>query len=99
MIGWLRLRLPYSKLMRAGVVCSVGAAFFDYVENLGVIAMILSWPNLTHPLVYASTSASIAKSCMTIAAVSIVLFLAATWFWVLIGSRSYPRFSSSTKKS
>ena len=98
-IGWLRIRLPYSKLMRAGVMCSVNAAFFNYDENLDVIAMILIWPNLPHPLVYASASAYISKSCMTIATVSIVLFLAATLVWVLIKSRNYPRFSSSAKKS
>jgi hypothetical protein len=98
-IGWLRLRLPRNKLMRVGIVCSVSAAVFDYVENLGVVAMVLNWPNLSHPLVYAASSASIAKSGMTTAAISIVLFLAALGVVSFIKSRHYPRLSSSAKKS
>jgi hypothetical protein len=78
-IGWLRLRLPRSKLIRAGVVCSVGAAVFDYVENLGVVVMILSWSNVPHPLVYATSLASIAKSGTTVVAVSTTLLLGAIW--------------------
>lgn len=98
-IGCLRLRVPYNKIMRDGVLCSIGAAFFDYVENLGVVGMILSWPNLSHPIAYAASSASIAKSGMTVAAVSIVLCLAAIWLWSYMRSRTYPRLSSSARKS
>jgi hypothetical protein len=78
-ICWLRLRLPYSKLVRAGILCSIGAVFFDYVENLGVIGMVLTWPDLPELLVYASSSATLIKSGMTVVAVSITLFLGAIW--------------------
>ncbi len=44
-ICWLGLRQPNSTNVRVGIVFSVGAAFFDYAENLGVAVMISSWPN------------------------------------------------------
>jgi hypothetical protein len=80
-ICWLRLRLPHNKFMRAGNWCSVGTAFFDYVENLGVISMVLTWPDLPEFLVYASSSASIAKSGITVVAVSSTFLFGAVWLW------------------
>ena len=78
-ICWFGMRLPNRKLVLAGIAFSVGAAFFDYAENLGVAVMILSWPDLSHALVYATSAASIAKSCLTTAAILTALFLGANW--------------------
>ncbi|MFT5785360.1 MAG: hypothetical protein ACI9KK_000706 [Ascidiaceihabitans sp.] len=78
-ISWVGLRLPNSKLTRAGITFSVGAALFDYAENLGVVVMILSWPALPNALVYATSAASISKACMTVAALSTLLFLGGIW--------------------
>lgn len=78
-ICWLGSRLPHSAIARGGIAFSFGAALFDYLENLGVIAMILSWPNLPHQLVYAASSASIAKSGSTVAAVSTTIVLGSIW--------------------
>ncbi|MGR3660765.1 MAG: hypothetical protein ACU0CA_06180 [Paracoccaceae bacterium] len=72
---WLGLRLPYRRLVQVGVVLSLGAAFFDYAENLGIAAMILTWSNLPQTVVYASSFASVAKSLLTTGAVLLVVFL------------------------
>ena len=74
-ICWLGLRLPNSQLVRIGIVLSIGAALFDYTENLGVAAMISSWPNPPNGLVYATSAATVLKSCLTVAAVSTTLLL------------------------
>lgn len=76
---WFGLRMPNSKLVGVGIAFSVGAALFDYAENLGVSVMILSWQNVSHALVHATSAASIAKSCSTTAAALIALLLGGTW--------------------
>ncbi|WP_282026312.1 hypothetical protein [Limimaricola cinnabarinus] len=53
-ICWLGQRMPNRKLVRFGIAFSVVGALFDYVENLGIIAMIWSWPEVSVPLVYAA---------------------------------------------
>jgi len=78
-ICWFGLRLPNSKLVLAGITFSLGAALFDYTENLGIVVMILSWPDLSHAVVYATSVASITKSCLTTAAALITLFLGIKW--------------------
>jgi len=68
-------------LVRLGIILSIGAAFFDYTENLSVTAMIWSWPDLSTSLVYASSIATVAKSGLTTAALVVTIlitFLAAT---------------------
>jgi hypothetical protein len=78
-ICWFRRGLPESKLARIGVYASVGAALFDYAENLGIAAMIVSWPNLPDYLVNATSAASVAKSGATTFAVLFVLMMGAGW--------------------
>ncbi len=74
-------RLRWRKFVRAGLVCSVAAAVFDYAENLGIVAMIWGWSDLPGALVYASSGATIAKSCLTSIAVLIAVFLGVSWIW------------------
>ncbi|MGB7244382.1 MAG: hypothetical protein WBC93_20140 [Sulfitobacter sp.] len=74
-----RRDLPDSKLARVGVWASVGVAILDYAENLGVAAMIVSWPELPDHLVHATSAVSVAKSGTTTFAVLVVLLTAANW--------------------
>jgi hypothetical protein len=74
-IIWFGSHLSNIKVVRTGIVFSVGAALFDYTENLGIAAMILSWPNLSSSLIYAISAATITESCFTVAAVSTILLL------------------------
>lgn len=76
-IYWFRRDLTESKLARVGVCASIGAAMLDYVENLGVAAMILSWPNLPDHLIHATSAATVAKSGTTTVAVLLVLLTGA----------------------
>lgn len=79
-ICWIGLGLPHSKLVRVGIAFSVAAAFFDYAENLGVAVIILNWPNMNSGLVDATSTATVLKSCSTVAAVSTMLVLAVLRF-------------------
>lgn len=70
---------PGRGLVRTGIAFSVGAALFDYAENLGIGAMILIWPDLPDSIVRATSAASIAKAGLTTAAAAIVLLAAVGW--------------------
>ncbi|MEP4195122.1 MAG: hypothetical protein ABJL99_05720 [Aliishimia sp.] len=76
-LSWLGAVGPNTKFVTAGIVVSIGAAMFDYVENFGIVAMISTWPNLPHPLVTATSTASVLKSFLTVAAVLSLLCLGA----------------------
>lgn len=78
-ICWFGRRMPNSGLVRLGVTLAVGSALFDYVENLGIIAMIWSWPDVPDQLVYAASFATIAKSVMTTLAVMLMFATAFVW--------------------
>ncbi len=78
-ICWLGRRIPKSRLVRVGVAISVGSALFDYVENLGIIAMIWSWPDVSALNVYAATTATILKSVLTTSAVLLTLCIGFVW--------------------
>jgi hypothetical protein len=74
-------RIANDRFVRVGIILSVGAALCDYVENLGVVAMILSWPTLSDALVYASSAASISKSVLTTAAFICLMLIGGLWAW------------------
>lgn len=74
-ICWFGQRMTNRKLVRLGIAVSVGSALFDYVENLGIATMIWSWPEVFGPLVYATSSATILKSALTILAVLLTLVI------------------------
>ena len=76
---WFGRRMPNRKLVRFGIALSVGSALFDYVENLGVVAMIWSWPEISVPLVYATSTATILKSAFTTVAVLLTLLVGFNW--------------------
>ncbi len=68
-ICWFGQGMPNKKLARFGIAFSVGSALFDYVENLGIAVMIWRWPEVSAPLVYATSSATVLKSALTTLAV------------------------------
>lgn len=78
-IGWFGQNMPNSKLVHFGIALSVGAALFDYCENIGIAAMIWTWPDISVVLVYAASTASIAKSVFTTLSVSMALIIAFIW--------------------
>lgn len=78
-ICWIGQRLPSRTLVRAGVALSLGAAAFDYAENLAICAMIWNGPSPSVSLVFAASAATIAKSVLTSLAVSLTLLLGAMW--------------------
>lgn len=78
-ICWLGQRMKNRRLVRFGIAFSIVAALFDYVENLGIVAMIWSWPEVSVPLVHAASSATILKSVLTTLAVIWVLLMGLNW--------------------
>jgi hypothetical protein len=76
---WFGERMPNRRIVHFGVALSVGSALFDYIENLGIVAMILSWPDVSGPLVYATSTATITKSVITTVAVILVLLAGFIW--------------------
>ncbi len=78
-ICWFGQRMANRKLVSVGIYLSVGSALFDYAENLGIAAMIWSWPETSVPLVYAASSATILKSALTTLAVLLTILLGFKW--------------------
>jgi hypothetical protein len=72
--AWARHGVPGDRQTRVVAVLAIAAAGFDYCENLGIAAMILSWPDLPDGLVRAASAATVAKSAATTAAASLLLF-------------------------
>ena len=78
-ICWFGQHVTNRKLVRFGIALSVGSALFDYVENLGIAAMIWNWPEVPDLLVYAASSATILKSVSTTVAVLLTLLVGFKW--------------------
>jgi hypothetical protein len=71
--AWARHGVAGARQTRVVAVLALAAATFDYAENLGIVAMILGWPDLPHGLVHAASAATVAKSAATTAAASLLL--------------------------
>jgi hypothetical protein len=78
-ICWFGRRMPDRRIVHLGVAFAVGSALFDYIENLGIVAMIHGWPDVSASFVYAASIATIAKSVMTTLAVMLVLAIGFIW--------------------
>jgi len=78
-VCWFGRRMPNRTLVHLGVIFAVGTALFDYIENLGIVTMIYSWPDLPESLVYAASTATIAKSVITTLAVLLALATGLIW--------------------
>jgi hypothetical protein len=78
-IFWFGSRMTNRRFVHLGVTLSVGSALFDYIENLGIMAMILSWPDVSDLIVYATSTATISKSVITTMAVVLALLTGFLW--------------------
>jgi hypothetical protein len=92
---WFGERIANEQLVSVGIILSVGAALCDYAENLGIAAMIWSWPKLPDALVYASSAATISKSVLTTIAVMYLVFMGCLWVW---RGNASDRFSSQIER-
>ncbi|MGB0439564.1 MAG: hypothetical protein ACPGFC_05590, partial [Paracoccaceae bacterium] len=75
LMRWSGQSLSGPRLVRGGVTLAIAAALCDYTENLGIVAMVLSWPDPSAVLVYASSIATVAKSILTTAAVMMAVLI------------------------
>lgn len=66
-------------LVTLGIWVSIAAAVGDYIENAGIIMMILSWPNPSNILIWVTSAASIAKASLTSVAVVTVIIGLGNW--------------------
>lgn len=71
--------MPNRRLVHLGVALAVGSALFDYAENVGIVAMVYGWPDVSGPLVHAVSAATIAKSVITTLAVMFALATGFIW--------------------
>lgn len=72
-IQWALGRTAPSLMTRMAAILPWLAASADYLENLGIASMIMLWPALPDPLVYASATASVGKAGLTTAAVLMLI--------------------------
>jgi len=75
LMRWLGQNIQSQRLVRVGIMLSIGAALCDYSENLGIVAMIVRGPDLSASLVYASSTATVAKSMLTTMAVMFAILI------------------------
>jgi hypothetical protein len=78
-ICWFGRRMRHKKLVVFGIALSIGGALFDYAENIGIVALIWRWPEVSAPLVYAVSTATILKSVSTTLAVLMVFLIGFKW--------------------
>lgn len=84
---WLRSQEVNYRLVHIGIWFSIWAALADYLENVGICLMILSWPEISANTVLAASVASTVKSGLTTAAVLTVLL--GVGFWAFKRIRTY----------
>lgn len=68
-LGWRASRFGTNLLTRLGVPLAILAASFDYLENIGLVSVLLSGPTVTPWLVQAASTATVLKSILTTAVV------------------------------
>ena len=75
LMRWCAQDAPTQTLVWVGIILAIAAALCDYAENLGIVVMILRWPDLSALIVHASSVATVAKSMLTTAAVIITVLI------------------------
>ena len=80
-LQWVGSQSNLVRYVRFGSWLAMLAAFFDYLENVGIISMILLWPNLPNFVVAAASLASVAKAGLTTAALLFLLGFATVVGW------------------
>ncbi len=79
LLKWLGVQDVNHRLVQIGIRVSIWAALADYLENVGICLMLLSWPEVSANTVLAASVASTVKSGLTTAAVLIVLLGVGFW--------------------
>lgn len=87
LLKWLRLQDVNHRLVQIGIWFSTWAALTDYLENVGICLMILSWPEIFANTVLVASVATTVKSGLTTVAVLIVLL--GVGFWAFKKIRTY----------
>lgn len=72
---WIGIMTNARKLAGFGVAASWASAGLDYIENAGITAILLSWPELPNALVHFTSLATITKSLATSLAVTLLVIL------------------------
>ncbi|MDD1690156.1 MAG: hypothetical protein LUQ66_05800 [Methanoregula sp.] len=87
-ITWLLHRwLPAeSRWYRLNVIPVIGA-LFDYLENIGIIAMLLVWPAEMYSVAQITMAATLLKFGFSVLAGIIVIAAVAGWVFMIIRSR------------
>lgn len=67
-----------SKIFLVAII-PIAAGAFDYFENLGIISMLITYPDLSPSIVLISSIFSILKSLMTVAFYFILLYAFFVW--------------------
>lgn len=80
-LHWCAGRQTGHRLVRFGIVASIGAAVCDYAENVGIIVMLSGWPGLTDELVSIVSIFTVAKSVLTTMALCLVIGLGLFTAW------------------
>ena len=87
MLIWVfSLRFRAESKISIMALLPAAAGLFDYIENIGIVMMIKSYPNLSSGLVQFSSTFSILKSIMTI-----VFFMLLTYGLLLLAAKRKPR--------
>jgi hypothetical protein len=77
---WLPATSPWHRL---NVIPVIGA-LFDYLENLGIIAMLLAWPMEMYSIAQITMSATLLKFGFSVLAGAVVLGAIAGWILSLV---------------
>ncbi len=72
---WIGNMTNANKMVAIAVAASWASAGLDYIENAGITAMLLSWPELPHALVHFTSLATVTKSLATSLAVTLLVIL------------------------
>ena len=73
---WVARAVGWRRVAWIGSVLAVGAGLADYLENLGIVAMIARYPDVSEALVSAASLASVAKATLTTLALTLLLIVA-----------------------
>ncbi len=76
---WFGARLEQRRFLAFSCLVATLAALADYLENLGIVVMILRWPEVSETVINLSSSATIAKSVLTTVAVLSTLYVILRW--------------------
>ena len=78
---WVGRHEFLGRIVTIGMWLAIAAAVLDYLENAGIVSMILLWPDVPAFVVATASITSMAKAGMTTAAVVLLLMLVVLRIW------------------